>query len=218
MTDKPNTDLIKYYSLRAGHYDEKFQRGEPARMAEQADLISGLQNMFAGQRVLEIACGTGFWTQVLAETAAHITALDASENALAAARTKGIPAEKVTFIQGDAISLDNIGGTFGGIVMNFWLSHLPRNSLPAYLRQVSEFLEPGGIIFAADDVYIPGVGGELIGEKEEDSHKLRKLPDGSEHKILKNYFTETQLRDMFSQFSEIKVEMGECYWRLNGRK
>jgi len=187
-------------------------------MSEQADMISNLQKMCAGKRVLEIACGTGFWTQSLARTAAHITALDASDESLNLARTKEIPAGKVTFVKGDAISLESITGTFGGIVLNFWISHLPRNTLQPYIRKVSELLEPDGVIFAADDVYLPGVGGEFIGNDEEDCYKLRQLPDGSEHMVLKNYFTETQLRVTFSQFSVIKIIMGECYWRLSGRK
>lgn len=213
LTDKPNTDLVKYYSLRAGHYDEKFHRDESVRLAEQTDMIGDLQNLFAGKRVLEIACGTGFWTAALAKTADHITALDASHEALDIARTKGIPEDKVTFIEGDGISLENVTGKFDGIVMNFWLSHLPRKTLPAYLRKAAEFLESGGIIFAADDVFNEGIGGKLI-EGEEDSYKLRKLTDGSEHTILKNYFTESQLRDTFSQFRDIEVKMGECYWRF----
>jgi len=156
------------------------------------DMINNMQKMFAGKRVLEIACGTGFWTQTLAETAAHVTALDASAESLNLARSKGIPAAKVTFIKGDAISLEAITGTFGGIVMNFWISHLPRNTLPSYIGKISQLLEPGGVFFAADDVYLPGVGGMVIsGPESDDSYKLRKLPGGSEHLVLKNYFTET---------------------------
>lgn len=218
MTDKPNLDLVKYYSLRAEHYDEKFHRDEPVRMAEQADMISDMQTLFAGKRILEIASGTGFWTQALAETAAHITALDASDESLAVARSKGIPADKVSFVKGDAISFNNIAGTFNGVVMNYWISHLPKNILPGHIERVLELLEPGSVIFAAGDVYQPGIGGELIENGEEDSYKLRRLPGGSEHKVLKNYFTENQLRSTYSQFSDIKVKMGTCYWRLSGRK
>ena len=43
------------------------------------------------------------------------------------------------------------------------------------------------IVFVADNVYVPGIGGELVRKSSSaDTFKLRELGDGSKHEVLKN--------------------------------
>jgi hypothetical protein len=73
------------------------------------------------------------------------------------------------------------------------------------------------IIFMVDNVHIPGVGGKLTTEDNTpDPCKIRELSDGSKHIVLKNYYTEKQLKEVLSTYVHtLTVHMGARYWWLN---
>ena len=54
--------------------------------------------------MLEIACGTGYWTQFIARKAVHVTACDINEPVLEIAREKPIAKGRVTFVKADAFA------------------------------------------------------------------------------------------------------------------
>jgi len=80
-------EQMAYYRARAGQYDEwffrqgRYDRGAKpnARWHEQVrQLRSALEGFCPAGEVLELACGTGLWTQQLAATAAGVTAVDSA--------------------------------------------------------------------------------------------------------------------------------------------
>jgi ubiquinone/menaquinone biosynthesis C-methylase UbiE len=72
--------MIDYYSKRAREYERVYQK--PERQADLGWLRATLRRELAGHRVLELACGTGYWTDAIAGTAASIHATDASTEVL----------------------------------------------------------------------------------------------------------------------------------------
>ena len=61
----PSEDEIRaYYAARAPEYDRIYQK--PERQGDLLELVAYLPSLFVGRRVLDIACGTGFWTQHIA--------------------------------------------------------------------------------------------------------------------------------------------------------
>jgi SAM-dependent methyltransferase len=209
--------LGKYYSLRANEYEQIYFRPEPARQEEISEISELLQDVVRDRSVLEVACGTGYWTAIAAQTATKILATDISEEMLKVARGKKL--SRAEFRICDAYFLDSIEETFEAGLSNFWLSHVPKAKLTSFLEGFHARLDAGARVFIADNVYIPGVGGELIkGIGCKDSYKLRRLSDGSEHKVLKNYYDEDELRDIFSRFSsELMIKTGNCYWWISYR-
>jgi hypothetical protein len=69
----------------------------------------------------------------------------------------------------------------------------------------------------ADNMYMPGVGGELVSKPgTDDTFKLRSLADGTQYEVLKNYFTQQELTGLFAPHArDLDVHMGECYWWLS---
>jgi SAM-dependent methyltransferase len=206
--------LRAYHDQRAAEYEAVYNRDEPVRQAELRELGEALRQATAGRRVLEVACGTGFWTSQIAEEAEHVTAIDTSEEMLLHAQDKGLPGDKVEFRLGDAYRLEATPGRFDAGVLNFWLSHVPQALLHEFLRRFHERLCSGATVFIADNVCLPGAGGELLrGPGSPDTFKRRTLADGSEHHVLKNYYDARQLRELIERHATgLEIHTGSCYW------
>ena len=93
-------DLVDYYRRRAREYERIYEK--PERQADLATLRELVGHELAGHGVLEIACGTGYWTQVCAAQADSVLAVDLAEETLEIARAKEYPFGKVRFGKADA--------------------------------------------------------------------------------------------------------------------
>ena len=68
------TDLKRYYAARAAEYDRVYAK--PERQADIARLRDILTDLLKGHRVLEVACGTGYWTEPVGRVAESVLATD----------------------------------------------------------------------------------------------------------------------------------------------
>lgn len=210
--------MVKYYRDRAKEYEEIYEWRDPHRQEEQDLMEKTLKEVFKDRRVLDIGCGTGYWTQRISDTAENIVGIDINETVLEIARRKeyGCPTEyKVR----DAYDMD-FSEKFTGTLATFMLSHVPREDISSWLEHVHRFLEPGAMVFIADNTYIEGIGGRLETKPDDpNTYKLRTLNDGTQHLIVKNYFTIEELVEYFSACSkgidEKNVYMGKCFWWIN---
>jgi len=119
-----NDTLAAYYNDIAADYDRL--HAYPEREDELGDLQDAVADLFAGHMVLELGCGTGFWTETLAYVAASIMAIDTSAAMLAVACARGLDPAVVTFAQGDALALADTPGEYSACFIGGWWSHLPR--------------------------------------------------------------------------------------------
>ncbi|MEZ5740740.1 MAG: class I SAM-dependent methyltransferase [Burkholderiaceae bacterium] len=130
-------DMVAYYQARAREYERIYDK--PERQQDLARLRTDLAQRLAGRRILELACGTGYWTAVLASRAISIRALDMAPQTLAIAAAKPALQGRATLTQGDAYApakgLD--GQRFDALFAGFWLSHVPRERLAAFLDAMS---------------------------------------------------------------------------------
>ena len=215
------TQLEDYYRRRAEEFEEIYQRDDPVRQEEQGRIAHTLQEVLQGRRVLEVACGTGYWTHSLSQTAQSIHATDAVREVLNIAKKKQY-ACPVSFDREDAYRLSFEEGSFNGGLANFWLSHIPKRRIDSFLKGFHHVLEAGAMVFIADDQHTPGFGGQLIRkEGDENTHKVRTLKDGSENVILKNYFSVDDLVDIFKRhvkgFGRENVFFGKHFWSVRYR-
>ena len=207
-----------YYRRRAEEYEEIYHRDDPVRQEEQKKIANAVKETLRGRRVLEIACGTGYWTQFLSETAQSIVATDVVQEVLEIAKRKQYKCP-VSFRIEDAYNLSFEANSFDGGLANFWFSHIPKDRIDSFLKDFHRVLRNGSRVFIADNVYIPGIGGELvIKEGDKNTYKLRKLKDGSKNLILKNYFSVEELVEIFSRhvkgFSRENVVYSNCFWYI----
>ncbi|HEU4619535.1 MAG TPA: class I SAM-dependent methyltransferase, partial [Gammaproteobacteria bacterium] len=156
----PRTFLARqldYYRERAAEYDEwwlrrgRYDRGAALNgewFADAADLQAALEAFRPRGRVLELACGTGIWTERLAPFASTLVAVDGSSEMLAinAARLGG---GAVRYVHADLFDWAP-EETFDTIFLGFWLSHVPPERFAAFWDLVRRCLAPDGRVFFVD--------------------------------------------------------------------
>jgi SAM-dependent methyltransferase len=110
------------------------------RVRRRSALLLQSAGLAPGQYVLELGCGTGEYTALLAGSGATVAALDLSTELIEVARQRCLPLG-VQFLRGDAERLPFPDGRFDAVVGNAVLHHL---RLEAALREIRRVLRPGG--------------------------------------------------------------------------
>ena len=110
-----------------------------------------------GQRVLDLATGTGDIAFAMASRGADVVGLDVTErmivlaaaknSAPGAGRTSG-PSRRVRFLVGDMLALPFPHASFDAVTVGYGLRNVP--DLGAALDEVSRVLKPGGQLLSLD--------------------------------------------------------------------
>ncbi len=212
MSEK--TDLVDYYAKRANEYERIYQK--PERQKDLAGLRKLFRQALAGHDVLEIACGTGYWTQVISQTAKSVTATDINEEVLHIARAKNY-AGKVIFEKVDAfnLSLSRQSDFTAGLAAAWW-SHLRKAQIRDFLVQFHRLFTPGSVIVFMDNRFVPGSNTPISRtDAEGNTYQLRKLENGDEHEVLKNFPSEKEVREIIADSAaEISWTELQYYWFL----
>lgn len=175
-----------YYARRAASYERIYAKSE--RQAELHALEAWLPACFTGRHVLEVACGTGWWTPHGARDAASWLATDLNPETLAIARTKALPPH-VRLAIADAYTLDGLQAQrFDAAFAGFWWSHVPCTRLPAWLALLHARLQPSARVVMLDNRYVEGSSTPISRiDAAGDGWQQRRLDDGSTHEVLKNF-------------------------------
>lgn len=205
--------MRSYYAARAPEYDRVYQK--PERQADLRRLQRWLPGVLANSRLLEVACGTGFWTQFIAPVTSEVVALDASSEALAIAKHR-VAKGKVKFLVGDAYHLPQDQGTFSAAFAGFWFSHVPKSRQREFLAGLDRVLDPGATVLLLDNLYVAGSSHPISGQDAEgNTYQTRKLDDGSMHRVLKNFPSKAELRALLAGLGErARFTEFEYYWAL----
>lgn len=209
MTDVNDKLLIeqqkRYYELRAPHYDEWVERRgrwdhgheeNEAWIQERDQTVKVLREAKLSGSVLDIACGTGWWTQHLI-SAHEITALDSSKSMLRYCGAR--LGTKVRLVNADVFQWAP-KRRFQNIMFTFWLSHIPECKFSAFWDQIDAWLEPNGMVFFADHLF--SSGNFAIDQKmpsSQASTSSRTLENGRKFEIVKVFYEPQVLRMKLSK-------------------
>ena len=99
-----------------------------------------------GDVALDIGCGVGRLTRVLAETASHVHALDVSAEMLEQARALNAHLTNVSWHHGDGTTLHPIeDASIDAVVSHVVFQHIPDPQITlGYVREMGRVLRPGG--------------------------------------------------------------------------
>ncbi len=191
MNERVAEDMQAYYASRAAEYERIYAK--PERQDDLRAIEAWLPAQFANHDVLEIACGTGWWTPHGARDCASWLATDLNEETLALAQHKALPAGRVRFALADAYALHDIEGEFDAAFAGFWWSHVPLARLSPWLAALHAKLRRGARIVFIDNLYVEGSSTPIARtDADGNSYQQRTLDDGSVHEVLKNFPTREQ--------------------------
>lgn len=192
-------DQIDYYRKRAPEYDRwflrqgRFHRGREhtARWFRQVEEVrSALADFGAAGRVLELACGTGLWTEQLVATADELTAVDASREMIAVNRAR-LGDRPVRYVRANLFDWTP-DAPYDAVFFSFWLSHVPPPRFAWFWEWLRGALAPGGRVFFVDSLRHPL-------STARDQHlgrgvtQTRRLDDGRLFEIVKVFHTPDEL-------------------------
>ena len=214
-------EMVLYYRERAREYDQwfyrqgRFDRGAEnnARwFAEAEEVFVALEaSGFVGD-VLELAPGTGIWTERLVHMATTVTAVDASPEMIEINRAK-VASERVSYVLADLFSW-RPERLYDAIFFGFWISHVPRERLDDFLTSVAAMLCPGGKVFFLDgrrETTSTAIDHQL--PTEESQIMVRKLNDGRAFEIVKNFYDPVDLATRCTRAGfEIEVRETATYF------
>ena len=210
-------EMAAYYAQRAKEYDKLYEL--PAWQGGIATLQQRVPAFFAGQRVYEVACGTGYWTQYAAQQAQSVYATDINEETLAIARSRTYERDNVTLMCMDAYGSPDEQHTFDAGFAGFWFSHVDMGRMQDFLAAYHSRLERGSSVLMFDERLtskrdLPTSRTDAAGNR----YEMRTLRNGSAFEIIKNFYTEQQFHELFGDYGhDFAYEGLRSFWVLSYR-
>ena len=214
--DALGATLEDYYRARAPEYDRFYQR--PERQNDLARLRAWLTDHARGRTILEVAAGTGYWTEVAAPVCKAMTATDPVDETLAIAAKRQL-GSNVELLTANAYGLPRFTTTFDAGMAHFWWSHVEKQRQQAFLSQFMKCLEPNALVLMIDQMYVEGICPAVSRYDEcHNRYELRTLQDGTTYEIVKNYPTDEELLASFAEFGEdLRIMRLDHFWALSAR-
>lgn len=222
-SDRLIEEQIAYYQARAGEYDEWFLRQgrydhgpemNARWFAEVEQVARALEAFAPSGDVLELASGTGLWTQRLVAMAqtVTVTAVDSSPevHAVNQERLGGAP---VRYEVADLFRWQP-GRQYDTIFFSFWLSHVPPERLESFWSLVRAALAPGGRVFFVDALYEETSTAKNHQLEGPDAYAVtRHLNDGQEYRIVKVFYRPEILTEQLTAWGwQARIERTPTYF------
>jgi 2-polyprenyl-3-methyl-5-hydroxy-6-metoxy-1,4-benzoquinol methylase len=195
-------EQVQYYRQRASEYDEwffrqgRYDRGEDHRQqwfSEVTEVEEALQAATPSGDILELACGTGLWTQHLVPLATHLTAVDASPEVIMLNQQR-VASESVEYIIADLFNWTP-NRQFDFVFFGFWLSHVPMEQFITFWQMVKGALKPNGQVFFVDSRLTQESTARNHAALNQQGYSERKLNDGRTYRVVKIFHEPTQLQE-----------------------
>ena len=164
---------------------------------------------------MEIACGTGYWTEKISSVANSVTAVDINKSVIEIAEERTRKCKNINYVISDLfnfktdVKYDNL---FGGFI---W-SHISTETLDRFIKTVNNFIVHAGEAVFIDNNFVEG-GNTSISYRDGrgNTYQLRELQDKSTHLVLKNFPSEVFIKNKLSKYARnIKIVSLQYYWLL----
>ena len=209
-------DMQAYYRTRAPVYDRVYTY--PERQADLRKLKQRLPELLRGKDVLEVAAGTGYWTEVISQTAASIFATDGAHETLAfiphrtlgcSVKTQEIDAYALSDIQANACTT-KFNAAFAGL----WFSHIPIHRREAWRDELHRCLQPGARVVLLDNSRAQCERLPITRTDDDgNTYQTRRTDDGNTYEVLKNFPIPAELTALIAGHgSDGDFAMFEHFW------
>jgi len=142
--DEPEARVVNEFT----HQAETLNRSPVFTLPQTLDALIAMLPAAAGQRWLEVACGSGIVGRALAPHVGEVVGVDLTPAMLAVATREAAGRENLRYVQGDATALPFAAGAFDGAVTRFSLHHMPEPE--RCLAEMVRVVRAGGWVAVAD--------------------------------------------------------------------
>jgi ubiquinone/menaquinone biosynthesis C-methylase UbiE len=216
--------MLHYYNERAPEYEEAYTLGtgtasisDPSIFTTEVTVLPGIVRRFAQGRLMDLACGTGYWLPHYAEGTSSITLFDQSEKMLDECRKKiqryGI-GDRVTLIQGDFFEYEFEAAAYDCVLAGFFLSHLTEPQEALVFTVLRKMLGISGRFLIFDSAWSP----ERAKVNDKVGRQLRRLNDGTRFEVYKRYFDREDVLGWAEHYeTQLDVEhFGTAFFAVTG--
>ena len=188
------SQMTEYYDGAKYDYDFESVRQSIVERYEKHgpldnQIIEIIRESFAGRRVLEIACGAGFWTRYIAEASAYVMATDVSRELVTIAQSL-VESPKVEFRSLDARDLTSLPSDFDAVFHFNYINHVPLSDWDNWLDHLHSRLMPDAVVLMGGQAY----QGDEYDEQSGDFYSSRSCPNGKTYRLVDNYPDEQLVR------------------------
>lgn len=182
------------------------------RRIEECSILLSWLDPKPGEKILDVGCGDGFYTEKIARKGAEVTGIDIRKKALIRARNRAL-SQKLHFIEMNAEELDFPENYFDKVISFCVIEHLQDDEKT--LRQIARLLKPGGRLFiSADSLSNPGLKTE-----EKESHRRRyHVNQFYNLEVVSNKLQQANLKLERSRFvlsSPLALALSRFSWKLD---
>ena len=207
-----NNDIVAYYAERAKEYEKIYDK--PERQSDLLAMNDLLNGIFTGKNVIELACGTGYWTHRIAKVADKVLATDINTSVIDVAKTKLYDKNNVVF---DVVDIfNNSGQLHDNLFAGFIWSHIKQEELSRFVDAAHSFVKPGGLVVFIDNNYVEDSSRPIINTDEQgNTYQERELENGKKYSIIKNFPSDELFFRLLEEKADgIKFVSLKYYWAV----
>jgi len=212
--------VAEYYAARAAEHDLTAGYTDPVAEPLRTPAKVRCRELSRNAGVLEVACGTGYWTEVVAQVARSVLATDVCEGMLALARQRLAAYDNVRFQVADAYSLDGVRGGFNAACAVWWWSYVPKRLIQRFLATLHSRLQPGARVLFVDQLPSAYAPEDQRIDASGDTTEERRAPGGRVYRVVKNFPTEGDVMHALADVAtdiEYREFTDECSWSVSYR-
>jgi SAM-dependent methyltransferase len=216
--------MLRYYDERAAEYEEAYVRGtgtasipDPEVFRREAAQLVAVVERFARGRIIDLACGTGYWLPHYAGRCSSITLLDQSRKMLDECTKKtealGI-ADRCTVVRADVFEHAFDACAHDCALVGFLLSHLTEEQERLVFEKLGRTLDTSGRFLILDSAWSP----ERARFNAKIERQERRLNDGSRFEIYKRYCDRQDIDGWATKYgARLAIEQfGTAFFAVSG--
>jgi ubiquinone/menaquinone biosynthesis C-methylase UbiE len=217
--------MLRYYDERAPEYEEAYVLGtgtasipDPQVFRAEIPRLASIVERFAHGRLIDLACGTGFWLAHYAGCCSSVTLFDQSERMLDECKRKIAAlrmADRCSLIRGDFFDYEFGRGVYDCALVGFFLSHLTEAQEHILFDTLKGMLDSSGRFLILDSAW----SSERARFNAKTERQKRQLNDGTRFEIYKRYCSQEDITAWARRYDlTIAVEhFGTAFCAVSGR-
>lgn len=217
--------MLRYYDERASEYEEAYVLGtgtasipDPDVFRREASILAGIVERFARGRIVDLACGTGYWLPYYSSRCSSLTLIDQSARMLDECRKKigALDAsDRATIAQGDVFNYQFGQRAYDSALVGFLLSHLTEAEERVLFDRLGGLLDADGQFLILDSAW--SLERARVNAKIE--RQERRLNDGTRYEVYKRYLDRQDVLDWTTKYGvATSIEhFGTAFLAVSGR-